>query len=59
MDHVAIRAEAFVSLNGRPSQLLIDPTVDLTLETSSVAAKSWILPLETNKDVGRPMVLTK
>jgi hypothetical protein len=59
LEHVAIRAEAFVSLNGRPSQLLIDPSVDLTRETNGVAAKSWILPLETNRDVGRPMVLAR
>ncbi|MCB0129740.1 MAG: HTTM domain-containing protein, partial [Caldilineaceae bacterium] len=41
----AVRAEAYVSLNGRPSQLLIDPTVDLTKETNSIWPKPWILPL--------------
>ncbi|MEM8533833.1 MAG: HTTM domain-containing protein [Chloroflexota bacterium] len=40
---VAVRAEVYVSLNGRPSQLLIDPTVDLTQEQNSLAPKTWIL----------------
>lgn len=43
---VAIYAEAYASLNGRPSQLLIDPTVDLTAQTHTLAAKPWILPLQ-------------
>ncbi|MEM7539109.1 MAG: HTTM domain-containing protein [Chloroflexota bacterium] len=42
---VAIYAEAYVSLNGRPSQLLIDPTVDLTKQVNNLSSKSWILPL--------------
>lgn len=42
---VIIRAEAYVSLNGRPSQLFIDPTIDLTAKHNSLAPKSWILPL--------------
>lgn len=39
---VEIRAEAYVSLNGRPSRLLLDPTVDLTTQRNSLAPKSWI-----------------
>lgn len=45
INDVAVRVEAYVSLNGRPSQLLIDPTVDLAVEPQSLAAKQWILPL--------------
>lgn len=41
---VAVYAEAYVSLNGRPSRLLIDPTVDLVKETNSLLPKPWILP---------------
>ncbi len=43
LSEVEVRAEAYVSLNGRPSQLLIDPTIDLTKETHSWAHKDWIL----------------
>ncbi len=39
---VAVYAEAYVSLNGRPSQLLLDPTVDLTKQTNSLFPKPWI-----------------
>lgn len=38
-----VRAEVYVTLNGRPSQLLIDPTIDLTKENDTFAAKKWIL----------------
>lgn len=38
---IEIRAEARVSLNGRPSRLMIDPTVDLARVPY---AASWILP---------------
>jgi HTTM domain/Vitamin K-dependent gamma-carboxylase, lumenal domain len=40
-----IRALAYVSLNGRPSQLLIDPGVDLARVPRSLARKDWVLPL--------------
>ncbi len=40
-----VRAEAWVTLNGRPAQLLVDPTVDLARETDSFAPKTWIRPL--------------
>jgi hypothetical protein len=33
-------------MNGRPSQRLIDPRVDLTKERDSFAHKTWILPLD-------------
>lgn len=41
---VSVTAEAWVSLNGRPVQLLLDPTVDLTREYDSLRQKRWILP---------------
>jgi hypothetical protein len=46
MANVAIRAEAYVSLNGRPSRLLIDPAVDLTRIPHNLAPKPWILPAD-------------
>lgn len=50
---VAVYAEAYVSLNGRPSQLLLDPTVDLTRRTNSLAHQAWILPLEGAEPIQR------
>jgi hypothetical protein len=46
MPDPSVRAEVWVTLNGRPAQLLIDPEVDLTQKTDSWAAKDWILPFE-------------
>jgi hypothetical protein len=34
-----------VSLNGRPSQELIDPKVDLLEQEESLKTKKWIKPL--------------
>ncbi len=39
-------ATAYVSLNGRPPQLLVDPAVDLAQEHDGLAPKRWILPLD-------------
>lgn len=41
-----VTAEAYVTLNARPSQLLIDPTVDLTKVRDGWQAKDWIFPYE-------------
>ncbi|MEM7032635.1 MAG: HTTM domain-containing protein [Chloroflexota bacterium] len=41
-NEIEIRAEAYVSLNGRPSQLLIDPTIDLTTLSQTLFPKPWI-----------------
>ncbi|MCC9168813.1 HTTM domain-containing protein [Pontibacter harenae] len=41
-----VRAEVYVSMNGRGSQLLIDPKVNLAAEKESFLPKHWILPLE-------------
>ncbi len=43
---VEVYADAWAALNGRPSQRLIDPSVDLSAEPRSLATKSWIIPLE-------------
>lgn len=41
---VEVRAEALVSLNGRPSVPLVDPTVDLTKVHDGFGKAAWILP---------------
>lgn len=38
-----VRAEVYVTLNGKPSQLLIDPNVDLMKEKDTFKPKKWIL----------------
>ena len=43
---VRVYADAWVSFNGRRSQRLVDPTVDLAAAERSFAPKTWILPLE-------------
>ena len=45
LSDVRVYADAWVSFNGRRSQRLIDPTVDLAAAERSFAPKSWILPL--------------
>lgn len=39
-----VRAEVWVTLNARPAQLLVDPTVDLTKESDTFKPKKWITP---------------
>jgi hypothetical protein len=46
-DQVEVRARVMVSLNGRPRQLLIDPSVDLAKEEVGLLPARWILPLTT------------
>lgn len=41
----SVYAEVYVTLNGRVSQLLIDPTVDLTTKSRTWRQADWILPL--------------
>lgn len=43
---VEVQADAFVTMNGRPSQRLIDPTTDLAKERDSLWPKRWVLPLD-------------
>jgi hypothetical protein len=39
-----VRADVFVSWNGRAAARLVDPTVDLHRERESLAPKTWLLP---------------
>jgi Vitamin K-dependent gamma-carboxylase len=43
-NHVAVYADVFVTLNGRPAKPLIDPEVDLSQVRDGFGTKSWILP---------------
>jgi len=45
---VEVQADAFVTMNGRPSQRLIDPLTNLAAEKDSLLPKRWVLPLEEN-----------
>lgn len=45
---VHVRAIARVSLNHRPPQLLVDPTVNLATVPRDLLPAPWILPLDTN-----------
>jgi len=42
--NVEVRVDALASLNGRPSERLIDPQADLAAISDSLAAAAWILP---------------
>lgn len=42
-----VRARVMASLHGRPSQLLIDPNVNLAAQKRSLGRAHWILPLES------------
>ncbi|CDF78585.1 vitamin K-dependent gamma-carboxylase [Formosa agariphila KMM 3901] len=42
--YVAIYADSFVTLNGRPSKRFINPEVNLVQEEESFSHKKWILP---------------
>ncbi len=44
---IEVRVECKASLNGRPYQRFIDPTVDLAKERRSLAHAEWIIPLTT------------
>ncbi|WP_299702984.1 HTTM domain-containing protein [uncultured Pontibacter sp.] len=43
-----VRAEAYVTMNGRGSRLLIDPKFNLAAATDDFRHKHWILPFEYN-----------
>lgn len=42
MSDPAVRAEVYVTLNARPSKLLIDPNIDLTKLRDGCSHKTWI-----------------
>ena len=41
--NIEVRADAYVTYNGRPVARLIDPNVDLAQVSPSLAPKPWIL----------------
>ncbi|MCB9006318.1 MAG: HTTM domain-containing protein [Ardenticatenaceae bacterium] len=46
-DAVVVQADVWASLNGRPPQQLIDPTVNLAAQPRTLVSSDWILPLTT------------
>jgi hypothetical protein len=46
-----VYASAFVSLNGRPPTLLVDPARDLAKVERSLMPADWIIPLEQPLEV--------
>jgi vitamin K-dependent gamma-carboxylase len=48
---VEVRAEALVSLNGRPAALMLDPRRDLTQVADRLSPKDWLLPAPDTKPV--------
>ena len=48
INNPVIKAEVYVTLNGRPSQLFIDSSLNLTGIKESFLPKKWILPLENS-----------
>ncbi|MEN7550636.1 HTTM domain-containing protein [Rapidithrix thailandica] len=46
LESLKVTVECYVTLNGKPSTLLIDPEKDLTKLNESFKHKSWILPFE-------------
>jgi len=45
-EDIEIRVKSMVSLNGRDTQLMIDPTVNLVEQPQTLLPKTWIIPLE-------------
>lgn len=52
-ENVEVRAQAYVSLNGREPALLIDPTVDLASVELSVMPADWLTSLEEQQNLAR------
>ena len=51
MTNVQVYADSWASLNGRPEQRLIDPTVDLAQVKWSLWPAHWIVPLDTDLEI--------
>jgi hypothetical protein len=45
LKRIEIRADGWVTLNGRIPQRMIDPNVDLSRQPRTLWSKSWVLPL--------------
>ena len=43
---VQVRADAFVTMNGRPAARFVDPEVDLASVKPGLQPKSWVLPVD-------------
>tara|TARA_Y100000782_G_scaffold115534_1_gene159607 strand:+ start:7595 stop:8956 length:1362 start_codon:yes stop_codon:yes gene_type:complete len=50
VENPEVRCEAYVTLNGRPSKLIVDPTVNLATINDSFKHKTWILPYENESN---------
>ncbi len=50
LEDVEITVEAYVTLNGRRSRLMIDPSVDLTAVERGLRHKTWVLPFAEEQD---------
>lgn len=46
-EDVSVYADVMASVNTRPVQRIVDPTVDLAATPQTLGAKKWVLPLET------------
>ncbi len=47
--NIEIYVESYASLNGRPSQPFIDPTIDLTKVQNSLRHRTFVIPLRDEK----------
>ena len=45
---VEVRADVFVSINGRENERLVDPEVDLAAACNNLAHKEWLLPQQSS-----------
>ncbi len=52
---VEVRAETSVSLNGRQSSPLVDPTIDLLTLKDGVLARGWVTVAPNSPPIGRPL----
>jgi vitamin K-dependent gamma-carboxylase len=55
-ENVEIRVKAMASLNGRPRQDMIDPTVNLAAQPRGLLPASWIVPLRYDLPISRRTV---
>lgn len=46
-----VRAEVYVTMNGKPSQLYIDPSMNLVELSDGFSHRDWILPQENTKEI--------
>ena len=49
IEDTEITVESYVTLNGKRSSLMIDPSVDLTKQKEGFGHKDWILPYPENE----------